>query len=165
MSPSRACRVFPMAAAIALAAAAALPAPASEPDAAVAPESREALRAMSDLLGGADAFSFDAYITREEVSTFGQKVEFSQQRQVLLERPGGIRVTGTGDVSPVDYCFNNGTFTGHDPQRQVWTSVEVPDTIEPMLDHLAFELGMVVPIADLLVDEVHARHEGVAVEQ
>ena len=130
--------------------------PAAADDGAVEPQAREHLQAMSDLLAGADTLAFKSYIVRDQVLDYGQKVQLSQHRDVTLARPGQIRVHGHGDIDNISYWFNAGSLTALDTQRNVYTSIETPDTIEPMLDFLAAEKGMVVPMADLLVDDPYA---------
>jgi hypothetical protein len=117
----------------------------------VQPEADEALRKMGELLAGTDAFRFEAHVVQDQPFPGGQKVQFYQHRQVTVSRPGQIYVEGDGDSDQSTTWFSDGVVTTLYNARNVYTQITGPKDIDGMLDHLALNLGRVMPLADFVV--------------
>lgn len=125
------------------------------------------LRRMSDYLGSMRQFSFVAEAAFDEVSeTTGQKLQFSRLSRVDVARPDAIRGATEGDLESRRYWYDGRRLTILDTDRNVYSQVSVPPRIDDMFDHVADEYGLVVPLSDLLFDDVYdALVEGVLIGQ
>lgn len=118
---------------------------------AIDPKADQSFRDMSDTLSNAQAFSFRAEVCRDLVLAYGHKVQLSMTREMMLLRPGCIRGSNEGDLDRIDYWLNDGKMSVLDRDHGIYAQLETPETIDETLDMLAFEYGLVVPLADFLV--------------
>ncbi|MHC4774429.1 MAG: DUF2092 domain-containing protein [Planctomycetota bacterium] len=126
-------------------------APAPDADAARADD---LLRAMSATLAGADRLSFHAStvegIIDEET---GRMMHVVSERSIALARPDRLYVEDLDGVSQHRLWYEAGRLTALRALAGHYAVVEVPDTIDAMLDYLYEEHGLVMPVADLLLSD------------
>lgn len=114
------------------------------------PQADQALRSMSDLLSKAQALSFQAEGTMDEVLETGQLSQFSRKSKIILARPGRLHAETEGDDVSRSAWYDGKTVTVLDKRENVYGSVQVPNTIEKMLDLVIEKYGLTLPVADLL---------------
>ncbi len=112
------------------------------------------LRALSETLTEAKQLQFRASsienVTDEDT---GRTVHYLSDRTLTLVRPDRLRV-GEGDgFSQHELWFKAGRLTVFDSLADQYTAVDAPETIDAMLDYLASEHGLVLPVADLLFSD------------
>jgi hypothetical protein len=132
-------------------------APAPEPQApALEPGAQARLRAMSQTLAGAQAFSFATRERRERLDAAGNLVarEFSQE--VTVARPDRVHLTRTGADVAVTAVYDGKTFSLKGDREKVWAQVEAPPTIDEAMDYLAEVYRLPMPIADILYSDPYA---------
>ena len=118
-------------------------------------EAKKLLKAMSDYLAGLKAISF-AYDTNLEVVTKEhQKLLFASSNKIEMSRPDKIRVTRHGGFADVELTFDGKTLTLLNKDNNLYAQVEVPGTIDHLIDELREKLHRPVPGADLLLTNVY----------
>ncbi len=122
--------------------------PETAPD--VDPEVEEIMRAWSDAAAERQAFRFEVVDTIEEVLETGETVDFSHRRTGLMRRPDRLRIISSGDIVNRELWFDGTTVTLYDGDDNVYGQVEIPGTVEEMMDTLIERYGVSTPLADLL---------------
>lgn len=126
---------------------------AAQDDKLIEPKADELLRQMSDFLTSQSAFSFEALIVEDQMLSNGQKIQVESIRRVSVLRPGSVRVASDGDLEPWHCWYGNGTLSLMNNDTRNYATIEAPDEIDAMLDHLVEAYGMVIPLADVLVSD------------
>ncbi len=114
------------------------------------PQADQVLKRMSETLGGAEAFSFAAEGVMGEVLETGQLVQISRKSNILAVRPDKLHVDTEGDDVSRSAWYDGRTMTVLDKRAKTYASIEVPNTIEKMLDFVVEKYGLTIPVADLL---------------
>ncbi len=114
-------------------------------------EAMALLRRMGERLAQAKGFSVSIRAGYDVVQDSGQKIEFGEERKVLLSRPGGLRVEAEqsdGDRRLI--YFDGKTLTVADPDLKVYAQVERTGTVDDAVRYLVRDLQVRVPLALLL---------------
>ena len=120
---------------------------------AIDPKADSTLRQMSDYLAGATAFSFEAHKMTDLLLDTGQKIQLSDSTRAVVKRPAKIWAQSTGDTQNEQVWYNGTKLTMLNTQDNVYAVVDVPDNIDEMMDYIVEELGVAVPLADLLFSD------------
>lgn len=132
------------------------PAPQAAPSRRVDPRADEILKKMGALLAAAPRFALEAEETFDEVSENAPRVQLTNLRRVGVERPSRFAADATGDTLTRASWYDGKTLTVLDKARNVYLSVEAPGTIDAVLDKVADEYGVVIPLTDLLYADPYA---------
>jgi hypothetical protein len=147
-------------------------APAQEqtPDAAGEKQDRQAMETlmrMSRYLAGTQRFSVTIDSNYDAIQESGERIEFSERRRFLLERPDRARIEverSDGDQGLL--LFDGKQLTAFKPGDNVYATVEQPGTVDMALVYLARDLQVTMPLARLLLttlpEEMEKRVESVA---
>ena len=100
-------------------------------------------------LRSADRFSVTVEIDFDEVLTSGQKVQYSREAVVTLERPNRLRAESESDRGARELVYDGKAVTVFRPDSGVYAVVPAPETIDALLDVLE-DKGLVLPLDDLL---------------
>lgn len=126
-------------------------APAPVPESAAQARVREATLYLESL----KVFRVDATTVFDAVQEDGRKLQFSDRRIVTVRRPDRARITFTDDFGETfDVYYDGATLTRYDRDENVYGQLDVPDTIDEMLDYLELELGAPLPLADLFYSDL-----------
>ncbi|WP_244519941.1 MULTISPECIES: DUF2092 domain-containing protein [unclassified Ensifer] len=118
-------------------------------------EAKSLLKAMSDYLASQKAISF-AYDSNLEVVTGDhQKLLLASSGKIELGRPDKLRATRFGGFANVEMVFDGNTVTLFGKDANLYTQVEVPGTVEHLVDAMRDKLGKPVPGADLLLPDAY----------
>ena len=128
--------------------AALLLAPAS---AARADDAAEILKSMTDYLGSQKSLSasFDSDI--EVITSELQKIQFASSGQLKLSRPDKLRIRRTGGYADVELVYDGKTISIYGNNAQSYVQVDVPGTVDQMIDAIQAKSGIGVPGTDLLL--------------
>ena len=121
-----------------------------------APEAKRLLKAMSDYLAAQKAISFDYDATLEVVTNDRQKLALESSGRLALSRPDKIRVTRAGGFLDVETVFDGKTLTLLGKNANKYTQLDVPGTIEQLIDELRDKYDRPLPAADLLMPNSYA---------
>jgi len=116
---------------------------------------RALLKRMSDYLASQNALSF-AYDTNLEVVTNeGEKLALASSGDLTLNRPNKIRATRHGGFADVEMVFDGKTLTLLGKNANMYMQVDVPGTIDHLVDELRDTYNRPVPGADLILSNVY----------
>lgn len=116
-------------------------------------EARALLKGMSDYLAAQQAIAFDYDATYEVVTKDGQKLGLASSGTVTLNRPNRIRATRTGGFVDVETVFDGTTFTLLGRNANAYTQIDLPGTVDHLIDELRDTYGRPLPAADLLTSK------------
>jgi hypothetical protein len=119
-------------------------------------DAKRLLKAMSDYLGAQSAISFDFDATLEIVTKDGQKLALASSGAIILNRPDKIRVKRFGGFADVEFFFDGKTFTLLGKNRNLYTQIDVPGTLDELVDELRNKYNRPLPAADLLLSNCYS---------
>lgn len=114
-------------------------------------EAKKLLKAMSDYVVSQKALSFDYDATLEIVTTDGQRIGLASSGSVILNRPDKIRALRSGGFTDLEMSFDGKTLTLLGKKLNIYTQLEVPGTIDHLIDELKNTYNRPLPAADLLL--------------
>jgi len=114
-------------------------------------DAKRILKAMSDYMGAQKSLSCEFDATLEVVTKDEQKLALASSGTVTLNRPDKIRVTRKGGFADVEMSFDGKTLTLLGKNLNLYTQLEVPGTIDHLIDELRDTYQRPLPAADLLL--------------
>jgi len=114
-------------------------------------DAKRILKAMSDYMGAQKSLSFEFDAVLEVVTTDEQILALASSGSVILKRPDKIRVTRAGGFADVAMFFDGKTLTLLGKNLNEYTQLEVPGTIDHLVDELRDTYQRPLPAADLLL--------------
>ena len=114
-------------------------------------EAKKLLKAMSDYLAAQKAISFGYDANLQVVTNSGQKLGLASSGTVTLNRPDKVRTTRSGGFVDVETLFDGKTLTLLGKDVNKYTQVEIPGTVDHLIDELKDKYGLPLPAADLLM--------------
>lgn len=146
---------------IAILAIGTIPAPSSAAEtgskaSAIDSEAVQILQKMTSYVRELETFSVHTQTTLEDVLDSGQRVDMDVAAKVTVSRPDRVRAQRIGGAFNQIFYYDGKTLTLFNPGDGVYATQLVPDTIEGMLDFAREELGLTIPIADLVYRNAHA---------
>ena len=114
-------------------------------------DAKRILKAMSDYMASQKSLSFGFDATLEIVTTEGQKLALASSGTVTLKRPDKIYVTRDGGFADVEMSFDGKTLTLLGKNLNLYTQLDVPGTIDHLIDELKDKYNRPLPAADLLL--------------
>ncbi|OHB33035.1 MAG: hypothetical protein A2X84_06740 [Desulfuromonadaceae bacterium GWC2_58_13] len=107
---------------------------------------------MADFLSKAPAFSVTVRSGYDAIQADGQRIEFGERRQVLLQRPDRLRVDverSDGDRGLV--VFDGQGITAFKANDNVYARVAKPGTVDDAVVYLVRDLQMTLPLARMFL--------------
>ena len=117
-------------------------------------DAKNLFKTMSGYMAAEKAISFRYDTVLEIVTDDKQKLALASSGNVTLNRPDKLRVTRTGGFADVEFLFDGKTLTLLGKTANLYGQVEVPGTIDHLVDELR-DKGRPVPGADLLLSNVY----------
>ncbi len=99
--------------------------------------------------------SFQFETDLEIVTKDKQKLMLASSGNVTLNRPNKVRITRTGGFADVELTFDGKTLTMFGKTANLYGQLEVPGTIDHLVDELRDKYQRPVPGADLLLLDVY----------
>ena len=118
-------------------------------------EAKSLLKAMSDYMAAQKIMSFDYDANFEIVTTDNQKIALASSGTVALARPDKIRATRVGGFASVESVFDGKTLTLLGKNANVYAQVDIPGTIDHLIDELKDKYHRPLPAADLLLSNAY----------
>lgn len=119
----------------------------------VSEEAKRRLKAMSDYIASQDMISFDYDSVLEVVTTADQKLALSSSGTVTLDRPDHVRATRSGGFLDISMVFDGKTFSLLGGNTGLYTQIDMPGTLDEMVDRLRETFDRALPAADLLMSD------------
>ena len=118
-------------------------------------DAKRILKAMSDYMAAQKSIAFGFDATLEVVTTDEQKLALASSGTLTLKRPDKIRVTRAGGFADVEMSFEGKTLTLLGKNRNLYTQLKVPGTIDHLVDELKDTYHRPLPAADLLLSNAY----------
>jgi hypothetical protein len=135
-------------------AAAAIPAPQ------VGEAADRLLKQMGTYIGSAEQFTFRAAITFDHVLPSGQKIQFTANESVALQRPDRLYVEWTGDLGDRQFWYDGKKVTIYDSNTIFYGTDSAPPAIDGALDKLINQLNFTPPLVDFLYSDPYKSLRG-----
>ena len=113
----------------------------------------ETLKHMAGYLAGTRSFSFEVYDMVDEVSERGQKLQFSSIRRMNIMRPNHVAIATDGDSLRERIVFDGERLTIVDYDQNAFGVVDVPGSIDRMLDYASTTLQMTIPLSGFIAGD------------
>ena len=113
------------------------------------------LKVMSDYLAAQKAISFGFDANYEVVTKDKQKLALASSGKITLNRPDKIRATRSGGFADVEMLFDGKMLTVLGKTANLYTQVDVPGTLDHLVDELRDKYHRPLPGADLLLSNVY----------
>ena len=129
-------------------------------DEAATPEEAKAkaiLMRMAEFLAKTPSFSVDVKDSYDVYQESGQKIEFNENRKIVVVRPDRLRIEAEesdGDNSMV--VFDGKVITVTTPGKKVYAQTPQPGNLDAAMRHFVEDLGMKLPFAPLLLSTAPA---------
>jgi hypothetical protein len=118
-------------------------------------DAKKLLKAMSDYMAEQKAISFGFDATLEVITKDNQKLALASSGAVTLNRPGKIRATRAGGHADIEMLFDGKTLTLFGNNANLYTQIDVPGTIDNLVDELRDKYNRPLPAADLLLSNAY----------
>jgi len=118
-------------------------------------DAKRILKSMSDYMAAQKSLSFGFDATLEVVTSDEQKLALASSGTLTLKRPDKIRVTRAGGFADVEMSFDGKTLTLLGKNLNLYTQLEVPGTIDHLVDELKDTYNRPLPAADLLLSNAY----------
>jgi hypothetical protein len=116
---------------------------------------RTMLKAMSDYLAAQTVISFGYDTNLEVVTKDHQKLLLASSGAMGLTRPDKFRASRHGGFANVEMVFDGKTLTLLGKDANLYTEVDIPGTLDHLVDELRDKYQRPVPGADLLLSNVY----------
>jgi hypothetical protein len=113
------------------------------------------LKAMSDYLAAQQDISFTYDTVLEVVTKEAQKLALASSGAITLKRPDKIRATRSGGFADVETVFDGKTLTLLGKVANAYGQVEIPGSIDNLVDVLRDKYNRPIPSADLIMSNVY----------
>jgi hypothetical protein len=118
-------------------------------------DAKKLLKAMSDYMAAQKAISFAFDATLEVVTKEEQRLALASSGTVTLKRPDKIRATRAGGFADIEMLFDGETLTLLGKNVNLFTQIEVPGSIDHLVDELRNTYDRPLPAADLLLSNAY----------
>jgi hypothetical protein len=113
------------------------------------------LKAMSDYMASQKSIFFGYDTTLEVITTDGQKLGLASSGTVTLSRPDKILVTRASGFANVELFFDGKILTLLGKNLNLYTQLDVPGTIDHLIDELRDKYQRPLPASDLLLPNAY----------
>ncbi len=122
------------------------------------PRAVEKLQHMSDVLTEARSLSLKAESLYDQVESSGVKIKRAVSQEVVLRRPDSLYFRSVRDDGKVREGRYDGKALTIVPEGGgAYARIDVPGTVDTMLDLIQADYQVNVPVADLLYDDLYGR--------
>jgi hypothetical protein len=118
-------------------------------------DARKLLKAMSDYMAAQKAIAFQYDTILEIVTKDKQKLGLASSGTLTLNRPDKIRYTRTGGFADVEVVFDGKTLTLLGKTVNLYGQVDVPGTIDHLIDELRDKYKKPMPGADVVSSDIY----------
>jgi hypothetical protein len=114
-------------------------------------DAKKLLKNMSDYLASQNDLSFEYDAIFEIVTKDEQKLALVSSGSVTLKRPDKIHTTRSGGFADVEMSFDGKTLTLLGKNLNIYSQIDVPGTVDHLVDELRTTYNRPLPAADLLL--------------
>lgn len=118
-------------------------------------DAKNLVKAMSDYMATQKAISFAYDAILEVVTKDDQKLALASSGTVTLNRPDKLRATRRGGFANVEMIFDAKKLTLLGKNANLYAQIDIPGTIDHLIDELRVKHNRPLPAADLLMANVY----------
>ncbi|MET4690888.1 hypothetical protein ABIA19_006149 [Sinorhizobium fredii] len=118
-------------------------------------DARKVLKAMSDYVTGQQHVQLKYDVDIEVITPHLEKLQFASSGEAALSRPDKLRVTRTGGYTDVELVFDGKTVSVLGKDSNTFAQIELPGSLDQMIDRLRAEHSIEMPGADLLLSNMY----------
>lgn len=116
-------------------------------------DAKRLLKSMSDYMAAQKVLSFKYDAALEVVTHDEQKLALVSSGAVTLNRPDKIRAMRAAGFADVETFFDGNTLTLLGKNRNIYAQINVPGTIDHLIDELRSKYDRHLPAANLLLSD------------
>jgi hypothetical protein len=120
----------------------------------VDPLALDVLKAVTQPIEQAQAFTFKALISEEQLATNGQIVTFFHTTEIAVQRPDKVHLIFTGRGNRVDFYGTNGSIVMYAPDTKLYATVPAKATIDDNLADITLK-GIDMPVGPYLSSHLY----------
>jgi hypothetical protein len=120
----------------------------------VDPLALDVLKAVARPIEQAQAFTFKALISEEQLATNGQIVTFFHTTEITVQRPDKTHLIFKGRGERVDFYGSKGSITMYAPDKKLYTTIPAQGTIDDNLAEITAK-GIDMPIGPFLSSHLY----------
>ena len=113
------------------------------------PEARAVLDRMAATFQGMKKYAVTASITRDEVLSYGYKLQNTESARMWVDGPTRLRMEVEGDIKHRSYYYDGAKLTMYVPDLNVYAVSPAPGTIGDLVEVL-LDAGIEMPLMDML---------------
>jgi hypothetical protein len=110
----------------------------------------ELMKQMSAFLARAKTFTLEAEESFDAEYANAYRVQLTDVRTLTVERPSRFAATAIGDTSHRASWYDGKTLTVLSQKQNAYAVLDMPGTIDAVLDKLAADYSVFLPLSDLL---------------
>jgi hypothetical protein len=114
-------------------------------------DAKRLLKSMSDYMAAQSAFSFNYDSMLDVVTPEGQVIGLASSGALAFNRPDKLRAMRSGGFADVETSFDGKTLTILGKNLNIYTQLEIPGTVDHLIDELKDTYNRPLPAADLLL--------------
>jgi len=118
-------------------------------------EAKKLLKAMSEYMASQKAISFNYDTNLEVVTKDHQKILLASSGSIDMSRPDKVRVARTGGFADAEIVFDGKTLTLLGKNANAYAQIDIPGTLDHLVDELRDKYHRPVPGADLLLSNIY----------
>jgi len=121
----------------------------------VDPAATAILQRMTDYLASLQQFSVQTENSLEVILQSGQKIQYDNPAQLLLQRPDKLMASREGDIVNQELYYNGKILTLYDKDSRFYATVDAPATIDATIDFARNYLDLYAPGGDLIYSNAY----------
>lgn len=115
----------------------------------VSPEARAVMNRMTATLRGLSSFTIDAQVSRDEVVSYGYKLQRQEHSTLTVQRPDKLRAEISGDIRKRSFVYDGKQLLMYSPDDQAWVRTPAASSIADLMENL-MAAGIDLPLLDVL---------------
>ncbi len=115
----------------------------------VSPEAQAVIDRMTAYLKGLKTYSIESWSTRDEVVSFGYKLQHNEHAVTTAQLPTKLRADVDGDVRNRSFIYDGSKLVMYSPDDAVFVKIDAPDTVGKLVDGI-LDAGIEMPMLDML---------------
>ena len=119
------------------------------PGGVITPEAQAVLDRMQAQFNTMKRFQLSADITRDELLTFGYKLQHNEAARMWVDAPKHLRLEVNGDIKNRTYVYDGSQLTLAAPDMNVYATTPAPDTLRELV-RILLDNGVEMPLIDML---------------
>ena len=115
----------------------------------VSAEARAVMDRMTATLRGLSSFRVDARVSRDEVVSYGYKLQRQEHSSLVVQRPDKLRAEIGGDIRTRSFVYDGKQLWMHSADDEAFIRTPAASTLAQLLDNL-LAAGIDMPMIDVL---------------